>query len=110
MKNNEASKSVIFVDVDDTLVRTVGSKRIPIMPVITKIRELHREGHPMYLWSSGGEQYARATAIEFGISDCFLGFLPKPQVYIDDQSVDQWRFCRHVLPGNVHTIAPLSST
>jgi hypothetical protein len=92
---------VIFVDVDDTLVRSVGPKRIPVPAVIARVRTLHTEGATLYLWSSGGAEYARASAAECGIEDCFIGFLPKPNVYIDDQPVHDWRNCRHVLPANV---------
>lgn len=91
---------VIFIDVDDTLVRSFGAKRIPIPPVIARVHELHQQGETLYLWSSGGADYARSSAIELGIQDCFVAFLPKPDVYLDDQSVDEWRYCRHVLPGN----------
>ena len=38
----------IYVDVDDTLVRSVGSKRIPIPSVIRHVGELHREGAILY--------------------------------------------------------------
>lgn len=91
---------VVFVDVDDTLVRSVGTRRIPMPPVVSRVRELHAQGVALYLWSSGGAEYARASAVELGIEDCFLAFLPKPDAYLDDQPVDEWRFCRHVLPGN----------
>jgi predicted HAD superfamily phosphohydrolase YqeG len=91
---------IVFVDVDDTLVRSIGTKRIPMPAVIGRVREMHREGAALYLWSSGGGDYARASAIELGIEACFLAFLPKPDVYLDDQSVDEWRYCRHVLPNN----------
>ncbi|WP_430540518.1 DUF705 domain-containing protein [Pseudoxanthomonas japonensis] len=91
---------IVFVDVDDTLVRSAGTKRIPMPPVIARVRELHQQGVAMYLWSSGGADYARASATELGIEDCFLAFLPKPDAYIDDQPVHEWRYCQHVLPGN----------
>ena len=91
---------VIFVDVDDTLIRSVGTKRIPMSPVVARIRALHQQGDALYLWSSGGAEYARASAIELGIADCFVAFLPKPDVYLDDQPVHEWRYCQHVLPGN----------
>ena len=45
-------------------------------------------------------EYARASAEELGIAHCFQAFLPKPQAYIDDQAVADWRFCRHILPAN----------
>ena len=91
---------IIFVDVDDTLVRSVGSKRIPMPSIIARVKALADEGAVLYLWSSGGADYARDSAIELGIAGCFVGFLPKPNVYIDDQAVHEWRFCQHVLPSN----------
>ncbi|WP_267112612.1 DUF705 domain-containing protein [Xanthomonas sacchari] len=91
---------IVFVDVDDTLIRSAGTKRIPMPPVVARIRELHAQDVALYLWSSGGVEYARASAIELGIEDCFVAFLPKPDAYIDDQAVHEWRHCQHVLPGN----------
>jgi predicted HAD superfamily phosphohydrolase YqeG len=90
----------VFVDVDDTLVRSVGVKRIPMPGVIASVRELHQKGVQLYLWSSGGAEHACASAIELGIHECFVAFLPKPHAYIDDQPVEEWRFCRHILPSN----------
>ena len=95
---------VMFVDVDDTLIRTVGTKRIPMPSVIARIRELHRQQVMLYLWSSGGADYARSSAVELGIESCFQDFLPKPEAYLDDQAVHEWRYCRHVLPGNADTL------
>lgn len=91
---------IVFVDVDDTLVRSFGTKRIPMPSAIARVRELHQQGFALYLWSSGGADYARSSAAELGIEDCFLAFLPKPDAYIDDQPVHEWRYCQHVLPGN----------
>jgi hypothetical protein len=68
--------------------------------VVAAVRKLHEQGAELYLWSSGGGEYARASASELGIMECFVAFLPKPHTYIDDQPVHEWRFCRHVLPGN----------
>lgn len=89
---------VVFVDVDDTLVRSVGAKRIPMPRVIERVRGLHAEGATLYLWSTGGAEYARATAAELGISELFAGFLPKPHLIIDDQPVAEWRGCRYERP------------
>lgn len=89
---------IVFIDVDDTLIRSVGSKRIPMPAVVQRVRELKREGAELYLWSSGGAEYARSSAAELGISDCFVAFLPKPHVYVDDQPVHEWQLCRHVFP------------
>jgi hypothetical protein len=52
------SDLVAYVDVDDTLVRSFGSKRIPMPAMATHVRELHRAGVVLYCWSSGGAKYA----------------------------------------------------
>ena len=91
---------VVYIDVDDTLVRSLGSKRSPMKSVIDQVRRLHSEGAQLYLWSTGGAQYAKDAATELGIPECFTAFLPKPDAYIDDQSVSEWRGYKHVLPGN----------
>ena len=90
---------IVFVDVDDTLVRSVGTTRIPMPAVIARIRRLKEEGAELYLWSSGGSDYCKASAVEFGIDDCFTAFLPKPTSYIDDQPMHEWRACRHFYPA-----------
>ena len=95
---------VVFIDVDDTLVRSVGTKRIPIPAVIARVRQLKQEGAILYLWSSGGAEYCKASAAEFGIDDCFVSFLPKPNVYIDDQPVHEWKSCRHLYRSQVGNI------
>ena len=90
---------VIYVDVDDTFVRTYGTKRIPVPAVIGHIRSLHTQGAMLYCWSSGGAVYARESAEEFGITDCFQAFLPKPDVLLDDQAIADWRRLRQVHPN-----------
>lgn len=82
---------VVYVDVDDTLVRSFGSKRIPMSSVVEHVRELHRRGVTLYCWSTGGSDYARQAAAELGMETCFTGYLPKPNVLIDDQPPAQWR-------------------
>ena len=94
------SARTIFVDVDDTLIRSVGSKRVPMPRVVEAVRHLHAQGNRLFLWRTGGADYARASADELGIAHCFEGYLPKPEVDIDDQAMDEWRHCQHVLPGN----------
>lgn len=82
---------VLFVDIDDTLVRSFGSKRIPMTAVIERVRALHAEGAELYAWSSGGADYARASALELGLAECFVAYLPKPDVFVDDVRVEAWR-------------------
>lgn len=102
--SHQERRRVIFVDVDDTLVRSVGNKRIPMPSVVAGIKMLFDEGAALYLWSSGGSDYARASAIELKIEHLFIAFLPKPDVYVDDQAVHDWRFCTHVLPTNASSL------
>lgn len=89
---------VVYVDVDDTLVRWAGTKRIPIPRVIERVRALHAEGALLYLWSTGGAAYAQSVAVDLKIGECFVGFLPKPTLIIDDQAVQDWRDCKHERP------------
>lgn len=89
---------VVYVDVDDTLVRWAGTKRILIPRVIERVRSLHTEGAVLYLWSKGGADYAQSVARDLGIVECFAGFLPKPTLIIDDQAIQDWRDCKHERP------------
>src|SRR3982751_6082238 len=90
---------VIYFDVDDTLVRSAGTKRIPIPFAIASVRRLKAAGAHLYLWSTGGAEYAHASATELEIADCFEGFLPKPTAIVDDQHITEWRDLQHFLPG-----------
>jgi hypothetical protein len=92
---------IVFVDVDDTLVRSISNKRVPIVNVIEHVRTLANSGATLYCWSSGGPGYAKKSAEELGIAKCFTGFLPKPNVFLDDQSPEAWRRCVHVHPLSI---------
>jgi predicted HAD superfamily phosphohydrolase YqeG len=96
----------IFVDVDDTLVRSTGAKRIPIPSVVQHVRDLHTQGAILYCWSAGGAEYAQRSAEELGIAQCFSGFLPKPNIFIDDQNVINWPRSFLIHPANCssHTL------
>jgi hypothetical protein len=90
----------VFVDVDDTLVRSAGTKRLPIPHVVQHVRDLAREGAAIYLWSRAGADYARATAKELGIADCFRTFLPKPNIIVDDEELASWRSLAVIHPSS----------
>ncbi|MEO0559699.1 MAG: HAD family hydrolase [Bacteroidota bacterium] len=92
---------VIYVDVDDTFVRSASHARIPMPEVIQAIQRLHQNGATLYCWSSGGGDYARSSAREFGIEECFEAFLPKPDVLLDDVAVSDWRRLRYIHPSDV---------
>jgi hypothetical protein len=94
------TKRVIFVDVDDTLIRSVGRKRIPITATIEFIRRHHALGDLIYCWSRGGADYCCEVATEFGIADCFAAFLPKPDIILDDSGPGLLNHCEFILPSN----------
>ncbi len=71
-------ESVIFVDVDDTLIRSFGAKQIPIPNAVDYVRDMFNAGHVLYCWSRGGAQYSREIATKLGIAECFVCFLPNP--------------------------------
>lgn len=45
---------IIYVDVDDTLVRSFGSKQIAMSATQDYVRKLKKAGASLYCWSSGG--------------------------------------------------------
>jgi hypothetical protein len=59
--------------------------------MVEHARELSSSGAELYCWSTAGAEYARSTAQRLGIEQCFVGFLPKPHIVIDDQELDAWR-------------------
>ena len=97
---SESSPVYVYVDVDDTLVRSAGGARIKMPAVIKHVRSLFAEGAVLYCWSAGGGEYAKQMAEELGIADCFVAFLPKPNVLIDDQAQANWPRCITVHPAN----------
>jgi predicted HAD superfamily phosphohydrolase YqeG len=88
---NSKQRLVVYVDVDDTLVRSAGTKRMPIPSVVAHVKHLAKEGAELYCWSTAGSEYARRTASDLGIEGLFVAFLPKPNVLIDDQDVGVWK-------------------
>ncbi|GAA5511232.1 hydrolase [Novipirellula caenicola] len=93
-------KRIIYIDVDDTLIRTFGTKQIPMTPCVDYVRRMHADGHALYCWSRGGAEYSRNVAVSLGIDECFLGFLPKPDVVLDDRGADLLDYCEFILPSN----------
>jgi hypothetical protein len=93
------SPLVVYVDVDDTLIRSAGTKRIPVSGVAQHVAQLAADGAMLYCWSSGGAEYAREVATELGLDQYFADFLPKPHVLLDDLDVSKWRRLTQVHPG-----------
>ncbi len=81
----------MYVDVDDTLVRSFGTKRVAIAHMVELVRALHGRGAELYCWSTAGAAYARTAAEELGVADCFAACLPKPRLLLDDVLVNAWK-------------------
>lgn len=94
---------IIFVDVDETLVHNIGTKQIPKPAVINHVKNLAKEGAILYCWSSGGGEYARDVTRGLRIDDLFQGFLPKPDVMIDDTVLSEWKYLLEVHPNQCST-------
>jgi len=45
---SEVSAEIVFVDVDDTLVRSAGNERIPMAAVVEHVAALKRAGATLY--------------------------------------------------------------
>jgi hypothetical protein len=83
---------------------------IPMPATINHVRSLAVDGVELWCWSTGGADYAKSIAVGLEIADCFTGFLPKPNVIIDDQNVAEWRQCLEVGPGSLAaTVADYSA-
>ena len=89
---------VIYVDVEGTLVNTIGNRQVPIEAVIQHIRDLYEHGAELYCWSSAGASFAENVANSIGLVECFKAFLPKPNVMIDDIAITDWRQLLQIHP------------
>lgn len=72
---------VIYVDVDLTLVDELQRLKPNAWAGLLTLAEA---GCRLYLWSTNGADYCREIAERHEIAPLFQGFLPKPDVYIDD--------------------------
>jgi hypothetical protein len=89
----------IYIDVDDTLVRSTSGKRIPNPNLVSRLREWRAQGAILYCWSSVGADYAQRIAEALKVKDCFVGFLTKPHALVDDQSIHHWAYFMELSPA-----------
>jgi hypothetical protein len=97
---NPNLRLVVYIDVDDTLVRSAGTKTMPVPSMVEHTRGLASAGAELYCWSTAGAEYARTAAQRLGIEHCFVAFLPKPHVVIEDQELGAWNRFTVVHPMN----------
>lgn len=89
---------IVYVDVDDTLVRWYGTKCIPRVSVIEKLKARAQAGDRLFLWSRAGDEQARKVAEDLGLTELFEAILPKPEHIIDDEPLAEWEFCSYEYP------------
>jgi hypothetical protein len=97
-----------YIDVDGTLERKILGIEVPLKNVAQGLQLLKREGALVFLWSTGGVQHARKAAREAKIEKYVDGYLPKPNVYVDDKPVAKWKDCERWKPRKLAKVAGAS--
>ena len=95
-------KTVVFIDVDDP--KLGGTDASDTDALARHVRELHDRGLVLYCWSSSGADDCRDLAKQLGIVDCFVGFLPKPDVMIDEKHPSEWGNLRWLHRGEAPSV------
>lgn len=102
-----AHEKLVMVDVDDTLVmhsvRPAGLKITLVDPydgrsvileinenMVRLVKEEHKRGSTIVVWSRGGYQWANEVVIALGLEDVVSLVMSKPLVYFDDKPVTDW--------------------
>ena len=98
--DNLERKRTIYIDVDDTLIRSAGKTQIPMPASVEYVRRMHAAGHALYCWSRGGREHAYNVSTSLDIAECFEEFLPKPDVCLDDRGDKLLDYCQVILPSN----------
>lgn len=74
-------------DVDGTLIHKTSDGDVPRYEVIELLRTLHSFGHTIFVWSGGGEDYAKMWATKLGLMP-LVRILPKTRNYDIDVAFD----------------------
>jgi cation transport ATPase len=91
-------KNVMYVDVDGTLERKFLGFEKSNKTMVDAIRRLHAEGMQIYIWSTGGAGHARDAATKCGVEELCAGFLPKPNICVDDKPPSRWKDFKRLKP------------
>lgn len=76
MRNDLEPPLIVYVDVDDTLVRTFGTKRIPLGTTVGHIKALAADGAVLYCWSSGGRTTRGSSRANWASRNASRGSCP----------------------------------
>ena len=88
---------IIYVDVDDTLVRTDGSKRIPVPAVIDHVRKLADKDDELYLWS---EVALRTPVLRRTNSEAQVASERSFRSQMSSKVLNEWRRLLGMHPSN----------
>lgn len=77
----------IAFDVDGTLIKRTDNGDVPRYEVIALLKTLQSFGHTIFVWSGGGEDYARMWAEKLGLLPD-VRILPKSKSYDIDIAFD----------------------
>lgn len=93
MKVWNKNLSTLYVDIDDTITKDMGSSFIK-----NSLEQLkkHSDTVNIFLWSQGGLDYVLEIAEKSGLTGFICGCLPKPDMIVDDLSFDV--FCGQIEP------------
>jgi phosphoserine phosphatase len=95
----------VFVDVDHTLVYIDQHQNILRPGAREALLTLRDAGHRVYIWSAGGEDYARRTAHIHGLHEWVHGYFeksahtdPRPDLIIDDDGYLVQKYGGYTVP------------
>ena len=77
-------KKSVFVDVESSFREGVRGR------VLEYLRSLDLEAWELFGWSEHGSEAARVHSVEAGVEGLFSGFLPKPNVLLDEHGLGEW--------------------
>lgn len=85
---SEVDTPTVYVDVDGTLLLWRGryGDGTPLInaPLVERIRQQHKDGVRIYVWSRAGAKHAKMATTFCGIVDIVSGHMHKPQEMVDD--------------------------
>lgn len=88
MPNNPRPLNVAF-DIDDTIwkVNEKMRRQEPDYKLINVLLWFVENGDNVYIWSAGGVDYAKMIAAKLGLDE-YVRFIPKPDLYGKDATID----------------------
>lgn len=87
MQKIKSELSNVFIDIDDTITSDMGQTFFSEAIEAIKLISLKVN---IFIWSQGGIDYANEIVKKANIEEYVCAVLPKPDLMIDDLSVEAW--------------------